>query len=73
MERRGGSDQPLDREDGEEKRGDLPSYTQTTEDLRLKEVYRDWVHANYITHLHGGITNNEAWQGWWRDLAIMTS
>ena len=59
MERRGGSDQPLDREDGEEKRGDLPSYTQTTEDLRLKEVYRDWVHNNPGTHLNGGIRDDE--------------
>ena len=33
-------------------------YTLTLEDLRLWEVYRDWIDANPGTHLDGGIGNN---------------
>ena len=53
--------------------GDEPGYTPTPEDLRLREVYRDWVHAKPGTHLDGGIHENSAWQAWWRDLAVMPS
>ena len=31
------------------------------------------MHANAGNHLHGGITDNIVWQGWWRDLAVMPS
>ena len=72
-ERRGGSDQPLDQEDGEGRRGGLPGYTPTTEDLRIKEVYGEWVHGKPDTHLHGGIGFYGAWQGWLHDLAVMPS
>ena len=51
----------------------MPCYTPNPEDLRLREVYRDWVHANPGTHLEGGIGDNVAWQAWWRDLAVMPS
>ena len=54
--------------DGEGGSGDVPGYVPTPEDLRLQEVYRDWVHGNPGTHLDGG-----TWQGWWRDLAVMPS
>ena len=50
----------------------MPGYTPTPEDLCLREVYGYWVHANPDTHLNGGIGDNETWQGWWRDLAVMT-
>ena len=53
--------------------GGGPGYTPTSEDLRLREVYGDWVHANTGTHLDGGIGNDEVWQAWWRDLAVMPS
>ena len=72
-ERRGGSDQPLDQEDGEGRRGGLPGYTPTTEDLQLKEVYGEWVHGKPDNHLHGGIGVYGAWQGWLHDLAAMPS
>ena len=48
----------------------MPGYVQTPEVLRLWEVYGDWVHGNLGTHLDGGITEDGAWQGWWRDLAV---
>ena len=48
-------------------------YTPTPEDLSLREVYGDWVHANPGTHLEGGIRDDSAWQAWWHDRAVMTS
>ena len=71
MERRGRSDQLLDQEDSKGERGDILGYTPTPEDLRLQEVYRDWVHANPGTHLHGVIRDDATCQEWWHDLAIM--
>ena len=46
-------------------------YTPTPEDLSLREVYGDWVHANPGTHLDVGIRDDSAWQAWWRDLAVI--
>ena len=46
-------------------------YIPTPEDLRLREVYGDWVHGNPGTHLDGGVKEDGLWQGWWRDLAVM--
>ena len=60
-------------EDGEGTAGDVPGYQPTPEDLRLWEVYGDWVYANPSTHLDGGVRNDSAWQSWWRDLAVMPS
>ena len=37
-----------------------PGYTPAPEDLCLQEVYRDWVHANPVTHLDGGIGDDTA-------------
>ena len=50
--------------DGEGGSGDVPGYVPTLEDLRLREVYRDWVHRNLGMHLDGGVTNDLAWQAW---------
>ena len=58
---------------GEGTAGDDPGYTHTPEDLRLQEVYGDWVHANPGTYLDGGIHDNSAWKAWWRDLVVMPS
>ena len=58
--------------EGEGTVGDDPGYDPTPEDLRLQEVYRDWVHANPGTQLDGGISEDVAWQVWWRDLAVMS-
>ena len=60
-------------EDGEGGSGDVPGYVLTPEDLRLREVYGDWVHEKPGTHLDGGVANDSAWQAWWRDLAVMPS
>ena len=49
----------------------MPGYVPTLVDLRLREVYGDWVHGNPGTHLDGGIPEDRLWQGWWRDLAVM--
>ena len=48
----------------------MPKYVLTLEDLRLREVYGEWVHGNPGTHLDGGIAEDGTWQGWWRDLAV---
>ena len=53
--------------------GDVPGYVPTPEELRLRVVYRDWVHRNPGTHLGGGVADDSAWQAWWRDLAVMRS
>ena len=42
--------------------GDVTGYQPTPEDLRLREVYGDWVHANLGTHLDGGVRDDLAWQ-----------
>ena len=44
----------------------------TQEELRLKGVYRDWVHANDGTHQHRNNVDDGVWQGCWRDLVVMT-
>ena len=51
--------------------GDEPGYTPTPEDLRLREVYKDCVHANPGTHLDRGIRDNSTWQACLRDLTVM--
>ena len=51
----------------------LPGYVPTPEDLRLREVYWDWIHGNPGTHLDSSVTDNSAWQAWWRDLAVISS
>ena len=58
-------------DDGGGENGDVPWYAPTLEDLRLQDVYGDWVHGNTGTHLDGGIPDDGLWQRWWRDLAVM--
>ena len=55
--------------EGEEASGDVLRNVLTPEDLRLREVYGEWVHGNPGTHLDGGFADDSAWQAWWRDLA----
>ena len=57
--------------DGEGESEDAPRYVPTPEDLRLQEVYGDWVHGNPGTYLDCRITDDGTWKGWWRDLAVM--
>ena len=59
--------------EGEGASGDVPGYVPTPEDLRLQEVYGNWVHGNLGMHLDGGVTDDLAWQAWWRDLVVMPS
>ena len=60
-------------EEGKDTDGYVPGYTSTPENLRLREVYGDWIHANPGTHLDGGVRDDSAWKAWWRDLAVMPS
>ena len=69
--RKGAAEEKEETEEVEGERGDMPGYVPTPEDLRLWEVYRDWVHGNPGTHLDGGVKEDRLWQGWWRDLAVM--
>ena len=59
--------------EGEGEEGDKLGYTPTTEDLRIQEVYGDWLHTNPGTHLDGGIGDDTEWQAWWRDLGVIPS
>ena len=52
---------------------DVTGYTPVLEDLRLWEVYRDWVHTNPGTRFDGVIGDNETWQRLWHDLVVMPS
>ena len=67
----GGRETETTPEEGKGKAVDVPRYNPTLEDLRLQEVYGDWVHANPGTHLDRGVRNDSACQAWWRDLAVM--
>ena len=40
------------KKEGEGKDGYIPGYTSTPEDIRLLEVYGDWVHNNYCGHVY---------------------
>ena len=48
--------------EGEGTSGDVSGYVPTSEDLRLRGVYRDWVHGNLGTHLDGGVADDSAWK-----------
>ena len=48
--------------EGEGTVGDEPGYNPTPKDLRLREVFKDWVHANTGSHLDGGIRDDSVWQ-----------
>ena len=56
--RKGVADVTEESAEGEGARGDVPGYVPTPEDLRLREVYRDWVHGNPGTHLDGGVAED---------------
>ena len=58
-------------DDGNGTAGDVPGYQPTPEDLRLRDFYGDWIHANPSTRLVGGIRDDLAWQACWNDLAVM--
>ena len=50
-----------------------PGTSRKAEDLRLREVYGDWVHGNPGTHLDGGIAEDGTWKEWWYDLMVTTA
>ena len=58
----GDKTKPEPSEDGEGTAGDVTGYHTTLEDLCLREVYGDWVHAKPGTHLDGGNKDDSAWQ-----------
>ena len=73
---KGGGETPTRREihhKGRGESGNVTGYVPTPEDLRLREVYRVWVHGNPGTHLDGGVKDDSAWQAWWRDVVFMPS
>ena len=70
--RRGDADATGDTADGEEGSGNVLMYVPTPEDLRIWEVYGDWVHGHPGTHLYGGVKDDSAWQAWWSDLVVMS-
>ena len=48
--------------------GDTPGHVPTEVDLKLKEVYGDYLHQNDGTHLDGGIQDDAVWQERWKKL-----
>ena len=44
--------------EGEGTSGDMTGYVPTLDDLRLWEVYGDWVQENPGTHLDGGVADD---------------
>ena len=67
------NDAMREKADGGGESGDDPGYNPTPEDLRLREVYEDWVHGKPGTHLYGRIKDGGKWKGWWCDLVVMPS
>ena len=53
--KRGDDNAPCNTADGEGESGNVFGYFPKPEDLRLPEVYGDWVHGNPGTHLDDGI------------------
>ena len=56
---------------GEVVGGYLSIYTPTPEYLRLREVYRDWVHIDIGWHLGGVIAGGAVCQTWWQELSVI--
>ena len=63
-QRRGAAAETEKPDEGEGEKGDVPRYAPTPEDLRLREVYGDWVHGNPGTHLDRGVKEDGLCQGW---------
>jgi hypothetical protein len=53
--------------------GDLPGAVISEADLKMKEVFGDYVHQNDGSHLDGGIKEDGAWQEQWRKLIALPS
>jgi hypothetical protein len=51
--------------------GDLPGAAISMADLKLKEVYGDYIHQNDGTHLDGGIADDSVWQARWAKLIVL--
>ena len=52
-----------------EENADLPDFTPQRAHLLLQEVYRDFPHCNYGSHLDVGVAYDAIWQRCWRRLA----
>lgn len=53
--------------------GDLPGATISEADLKLLEVYGDYIHQNDGSQLDGGIEDDLVWQARWRQLIALPS
>ena len=52
-----------------EENADLPGFTPERAHLLLREVYGDFPHHNYGSHLDGVVANDSIWQRRWRRIA----
>ena len=57
----------------QEENTDLPDFTPKRAHLFLREVYGDFLHHNYGSHLDGGVAYNDIWQHCWRRLAAQSA
>ena len=62
--RRGGTYTQSEPQYWEGEESNFPGYSPTPEDLRLKEICGDRVHAKAGYHLHRGVADDVVWKGW---------
>ena len=43
---------------------DILGFNTVPSNLRLLEVYGDYIHQNYGTHVYDGIADNIVWKRW---------
>ncbi len=51
--------------------GDLPGAVVSAADLKLMDVYGDYIHQNDGSHLDGGIVDDAVWQARWAKLIVL--
>ena len=51
--------------------GDLPGAEVSAADLKLMDVYGDYIHQNDGSHLDGGIKDDAVWQARWAKLIVL--
>ena len=53
--------------------GYLPGYVVTPKDVQMRNIYREWVRANYGNNLNGLVYNDGVWKNWLHYLAVIPS
>ena len=56
-----------------EEGADLKGFIPDRAHLLLHEVYVDFPHQNEVTHLTGGVPDNNIWKSYWKNLAAQSA